>query len=78
MLDKKITDLLYSQINKEFYSSYLYLDMSNYYIEKNLSGFGNWFSIQAQEEHEHAMLFVRYCSTRQKLQRFQTTPGRFT
>ena len=60
MLNKKITDLLNSQINKEFYSEYLYLDMSNYYIEKNLIGFGNWFAIQAQEEHAHAMLFVKY------------------
>ncbi|MDP4241063.1 MAG: ferritin [Bacteroidota bacterium] len=60
MLNKKITDLLNSQINKEFYSSYLYLDMSNYYIEKNLNGFGNWFAIQAQEEYAHAMLFIKY------------------
>jgi ferritin len=60
MLDKKITDLLNSQINKEFYSWYLYLDMSNYYLEKNLGGFGNWFAIQAQEEYAHAMLIVKY------------------
>jgi len=60
MLNKKITDLLNSQINKEFFSEYLYLDMSNYYIDKNLNGFGNWFLIQAQEEHAHAMLMVKY------------------
>ena len=60
MLNKKITDLLNNQINKEFYSEYLYLDMSNYYYEKNLNGFGNWFSIQAQEEHAHAMLMIKY------------------
>jgi len=60
MLNKKITELLNSQINKELYSSYLYLDMSNYFVEKNLNGFGNWFSIQAQEEHQHAMLIIKY------------------
>ena len=60
MLNKKITDLLNDQINKEFYSEYLYLDMSNYYFEKNLNGFGNWFLIQAQEEHAHGMLMVKY------------------
>jgi len=60
MLNKKITDLLNSQINKEFFSEYLYLDMSNYYFENNLNGFGNWFSIQAQEEHAHGMLIVKY------------------
>ena len=60
MLNKKIADLLNSQINKEFYSSYLYLDMSNYYYDKNLNGFGNWFAIQTQEEYAHAMLFQKY------------------
>lgn len=60
MLNKKIVDLLNSQINKEFYSSYLYLDMSNYYYGKNLNGFGNWFAIQTQEEYAHAMLFLKY------------------
>ncbi len=60
MLNKKITDLIISQINKEFYSSYLYLDMSNYYYEKNLNGFGNWFAIQTKEEYDHAMLFLKY------------------
>lgn len=60
MLDQKITDLLNSQINKEFYSSFLYLDMSNYYYDKNLNGFGKWFSIQAQEEYEHGMLIMKY------------------
>ena len=60
MLNKKIADLLNGQINREFYSSYLYLDMSNYYYDNSLNGFGNWFGIQTQEEHAHAMLFVKY------------------
>ncbi len=60
MLDKKIQIMLNSQINKEFFSSYLYLDISNYYYDNSLSGFGNWFGIQAQEEYAHAMLFLKY------------------
>jgi ferritin len=60
MLNKKIVDLLNDQINKEFYSSFMYLDISNYYYEENLNGFGNWFEIQTQEEYAHAMLFVQY------------------
>lgn len=60
MLNKKIVDLINSQINKEFFSSFLYLDISNYYIDKNLNGFGNWFAVQTQEEHAHAMLFIKY------------------
>ena len=60
MLDKKVIELLNDQINKEFYSAYLYLDMANYYIANDLDGFGNWYTIQAQEERDHAMLFLRY------------------
>lgn len=60
MLEKKIADLFNRQINREFYSSYLYLDMSNYYYDNTLNGFGNWFGVQTQEEHAHAMLFVKY------------------
>ena len=48
MLNEKVAQLMNDQINKEFYSSYLYLDMSNYYVDKNLDGFANWFKIQAQ------------------------------
>ena len=60
MLDKKVVELLNQQVNKEFYSAYLYLDFSNYYYDQGLDGFGNWFKIQAQEERDHAMLFIQY------------------
>ena len=59
-MDKKVYQLLNDQINKELYSAYLYLDMSNYYYDNNLDGFGNWFKIQAQEERDHALLFMKY------------------
>ena len=39
MLSKEVSTLLCDQINKEFYSAYLYLDMSNYYYDQNLDGF---------------------------------------
>ena len=60
MLDRNVVELLNQQVNKEFYSAYLYLDFSNYYYDKGLDGFGNWYKIQAQEERDHAMLFVQY------------------
>ena len=34
MLDAKVAELLNTQINKEFYSAYLYLDFANYYTEE--------------------------------------------
>ena len=60
MLDSKVHELLNAQINKEFYSAYLYLDFSNYFKAKGLDGFANWYMVQAQEERDHAMLFYTY------------------
>lgn len=60
MLDHKVVELLNQQVNKELYSAYLYLDFSNFYYDEGLDGFGNWYKIQAQEERDHALLFVQY------------------
>ncbi len=60
MLNQKIHTLINDQINKEFYSAYLYLDISNYYYDEGLEGFGNWYKIQAQEERDHANLMMQY------------------
>lgn len=60
MLDTKVSALLNEQINKELYSAYLYLDFSNYYQDQGLEGFANWYKVQAQEERDHAMLFMQY------------------
>ena len=59
-MDKKVAGLLNDQINKELYSAYLYLDMANFYDEKGLDGFANWYEIQAKEEQDHAMLIYQY------------------
>ena len=59
-MDKKVHELLNNQINKEFYSAYLYLEFSNYFKAKGLDGFANWYMIQAQEERDHALLFYQY------------------
>ena len=60
MFDKNVSRLLNEQINNEFYSAYLYLDFANYFEEKGLDGFANWYKIQAQEERDHAMLFYQF------------------
>ena len=60
MLSKKVAEQLNQQVNKEFYSAYLYLDFSNYYDDLGLDGFANWYKIQAQEERDHALLFMQY------------------
>ena len=60
MMNPKVTSLLNQQINKEFYSAYLYLDISNYYDELDLDGYANYYMVQAQEERDHALLFMKY------------------
>jgi len=59
-MDKKVAALLNEQINKELYSAYLYLDIANFYDDKGLDGFANWYEIQAKEEQDHAMLMYQY------------------
>lgn len=60
MLNKELVSLINDQINMEWYSAYIYLDMYSYYTNQNLNGFGNWFNVQTQEERDHAMLFIKY------------------
>ena len=60
MLNQKVSALINDQINKELYSAYLYLDFSVYYEAQGLDGFANWYMVQAQEERDHAMLFLKY------------------
>lgn len=60
MLDQKIVEMINDQINKEFYSAYLYLDIANYYDDEGLDGFAHWYEVQAQEERDHAFMFRRY------------------
>ena len=59
-MNEKVLKLLNEQINKEFYSAYLYLDFANYFAKEGLDGFENWYRVQAKEEQEHAMMFYQY------------------
>lgn len=59
-MNDKIAKLLNTQINHEFYSAYLYLDMANYYTGLDLDGYANYYTVQAQEERDHALLFMKY------------------
>ncbi len=64
MISEKLQEAFNDQINKEFYSEYLYLAMKVYFQELNLQGFVNWFDVQVQEEHAHAMGMVNYLNDR--------------
>lgn len=60
MINEKVGNIINEQINKEFYSSYLYLSMSAYFSDIGLLGFANWMRVQAQEESAHAMLMYDF------------------
>ena len=62
MLKPSIEAALNRQLNRELYSSYLYLAMSAYYDSVNLPGFSSWLRTQAKEELAHAMKFYDYLS----------------
>ena len=36
MLNEKVSQLLNDQVNKEFYSAYLYLQFSDFYVEQEI------------------------------------------
>ncbi len=59
-MNKQTETLLVNQVEREFYSAYLYLAISNFYEEKGLIGFGSWFRKQAEEEKGHALKFLDY------------------
>lgn len=60
MLTKKLQNALNEQINKEFFAEYLYLSMSAYLESIEMEGFANYFNVQAQEEHFHAMKMFNF------------------
>ena len=63
-MDKKIEKAFNEQINAEFFSSYLYLSMANYFADENLEGMASWMQLQTDEERMHAMKFVDYVNDR--------------
>lgn len=60
MINKKVAKMLNEQINLELFSSYLYLEIANYFVDEGLDGFANWFNVQAQEEMDHTRIILNY------------------
>lgn len=64
MLTKKIEDTLNNQIQKEAYSSNLYLSMASYAQSIGFEGSAEWLYAQAEEEKLHMLKFVHYINDR--------------
>ena len=60
MISKTMQDAVNEQINKELYSSYLYLSMAAYFENRNLPGFAKWLHVQTDEERGHGMKLYQH------------------
>lgn len=60
MLSGKLQTELNKQMNNEFFAEYEYLSMAAYFHAMNLDGIANYFHVQAQEEHFHAMKIFHF------------------
>ena len=64
MLKKTIESALVQQIEKEAFSSNLYLAMASWAENNGFKGVAEWLYAQAEEEHMHALKFVKYVNER--------------
>ncbi len=60
MISKEMEHALNEQVNKEFYSAYLYLAMSAYCTKIGLPGFAHWMRLQYEEENLHVTKMYDY------------------
>lgn len=60
MISEKMTSALNTQLNKEFYSAYLYLGMSTWCTHAGYNGSASWFMVQHEEERIHALKIYHY------------------
>lgn len=64
MLNKKIEEICNRQIEREGYSSNLYIAMASWAENNGYSGVGEWLYSQAEEERLHMMKFIKYINER--------------
>ena len=64
MLTKKVEDILNVQVDKEGYSSHLYLSMAVWAETEGFGGVAEWLYAQAEEERMHMLKLVRYINER--------------
>ena len=64
MLNKKIEDICNRQVEREGYSSDLYLAMASWAETSSLSGVAVWMHTQSDEERLHLLKFIKYINER--------------
>jgi len=64
MLKKKVEELCNRQVEREGYSSNLYLAMASWAENSGLPGIASWLYAQAEEERIHFLKFIKYINER--------------
>lgn len=64
MLHKKVEEICNRQVEREGYSSNLYLAMASWAENNGLAGIGAWLYAQAEEEKLHMLKFIKYINER--------------
>ncbi len=64
MLSKKVEEILNVQVQKEGYSSQLYLSMASWAEIKGYAGIAAWFYAQSDEERMHMLKIIKYVNDR--------------
>ncbi len=64
MLSAEMEKAFNDQMNREYYSSYLYLSMAAWFEHQNLKGFANWMKVQSQEELFHVDRIFKFIHDR--------------
>ncbi|MGI6323481.1 MAG: ferritin [Bacteroidales bacterium] len=64
MLKKKVEDICNRQVEREGYSSNLYLAMASWAETNGLAGVAQWLYAQAEEEKMHMLKFIKYINER--------------
>jgi ferritin len=64
MLKKKVEDMCNRQVEREGFSSNLYLSMASWAENNGLPGIALWLYAQAEEERIHFLKFIKYINER--------------
>lgn len=64
MLKKKVEDICNRQVEREAYSSNLYIAMAIWAETNGLAGIAAWLYAQADEEKMHMLKFIKYINER--------------
>jgi ferritin len=64
MLNKRVEDICNRQVEREGYSSNLYLAMASWAEVNGLAGMAEWLYLQSEEERLHMLKFIKYINER--------------